>query len=227
MRRSFIGDRFHLAKFSAPIRSRRGDKRLRIGVFESGNNCRRAESGKKWQENSADLNNREHRDHDLWNHWHEHTDGIAFTQSQAAQGASHLVHFLAKFLISEYATRAVFGFRFDCDFVLRWRVGVLIEHVVDDIHFAIDAPNRPGLALAKIDNARVRFVKLDIEIAEHRVPEPSNVGRRSSHQFPIGTERMFLDEALQIGLCDELRRRMPDKFAAKLEFAHVQIVRVL
>jgi hypothetical protein len=31
---------------------------------------------------------------------------------------------------------------------------------------------------------------------------------------------VFLDEALQIGLRDELRRRVPDKFSAKLEFAH-------
>ena len=94
-----------------------------------------------------------------------------------------------------------------------------------DVHFAIDAPTRPWFAAVKIDHTRVRFVKPNIEIVENRVPEPGNVGCRSSHQFPIGTERVFLDEALQIGLRDELRRRVPDKLSAKLEFAHGKIVR--
>ena len=34
---------------------------------------------------------------------------------------------------------------------------------------------------------------------------------------------MLVDEALQIGLREELRRWVPDKFSAKLEFAHASI----
>jgi hypothetical protein len=98
---------------------------------------------------------------------------------------------------------------------------------VNNVHLAIDAPMRPRFALGQIDNMRVRSVKPNIEIAENRVPEPGNVGRRSSHQFPIRAERVFLDEALQIGLRDQLRRRMPHKLSAKLKLAHGEIVRVL
>src|SRR5438270_5521743 len=35
---------------------------------------------------------------------------------------------------------------------------------------------------------------------------------------------MLIDELLQIRLCNELRRRVPDKFAAELKLAHAEIV---
>ena len=42
---------------------------------------------------------------------------------------------------------------------------MFIKQIMDDIHLAIDAPTRPWLALGQIDNIRIRFVKLNTEIA--------------------------------------------------------------
>jgi len=85
----------------------------------------------------------------------------------------------------------------------------------------------PWFALPQIDNLRIGFVKLDIEIMQHRVPKPGDVGCRPSHQLVVGTEPMFIDELLEIRLRNQLGRWMPDKFAAELKLAHAKIVRVL
>jgi hypothetical protein len=66
---------------------------------------------------------------------------------------------------------------------------------------------------------------LNVEIAQHCVPKPGDVGSRFSHQLFVRTELMFIDELLEIGLRNQLPRWVPDKFAAELKFAHAQIVR--
>jgi len=97
---------------------------------------------------------------------------------------------------------------------------------VDDVHFAIDAPVCPWFAVAKIDNTRVRFIKLNFEIAQDRVPEPVDIRRRSAHQFIVRAKSVFLDELPEIGLCDQFRRWTPDKFATEVKLTHVGSVRV-
>ena len=62
----------------------RREKRLCLGVIEPRNNRGSAEAGKEREENSADLNDGEHCNHDLRNHWHEHADGVAFSETEAA-----------------------------------------------------------------------------------------------------------------------------------------------
>ena len=97
------------------------------------------------------------------------------------QRGGHFVYLPAQFFIREGARRAMFDLRLDGETIIDLGAGVFIEHVVDDVHFTIHAPLRPRFALAKIDNVRVRFVKLDTELTEHRVPEPGDVRCRSSH----------------------------------------------
>ena len=96
---------------------------------------------------------------------------------------------------------------------------------MDDVHFAVHAPFRPRFAFTQIDDARVRFVKLNVEIAQNCIPKPGDVGRRSPHQFVVRTEPMLIDELLEIRLRYQLRRWVPDKFAAELKFTHAKIVR--
>src|SRR5437899_12675120 len=94
---------------------------------------------------------------------------------------------------------------------------------------------RPRFAVAKVDNGRVRLVKLNIQIAQHRVPKPCDVSGRSSHQFVVRTELMPIGKLLEIRLRNQLRRWIPDKFArlrrgyggqaAKLKLAHQEILR--
>ena len=91
---------------------------------------------------------------------------------------------------------------------------------MDDVHFAVHAPSRPWFAFGQIDNTRVRFIKLNFEIAQDRVPEPCDIRCRSLHQLIVGTESVFLDELLEVGLCDQFRRRTPDKFATKFKLTH-------
>ena len=43
-----------------------------------------AEAGEEREEDPADLNNREHRDHNLGNHRHKDADGIAFVEAKPA-----------------------------------------------------------------------------------------------------------------------------------------------
>src|SRR6185503_20637441 len=100
------------------------------------------------------------------------------------------------------------------------RAGVFIEHVMDDVHFAVHAPFRPRFAATQIDDSRVRFVKLNVEIMQNAVPKPGDVGRRSSHQFVVRTEPMFIDELLKVRFCNQLRCWPPDEFAPELKFAH-------
>ena len=80
----FVGDCFHRTKFSAAVRPSGGEERLCFGVIQSRHNCRCAESGKKRQKNSADLNDGEHRDDDFRNHRHEHSNGVAFSEPKTA-----------------------------------------------------------------------------------------------------------------------------------------------
>ena len=81
------------------------------------------------------------------------------------------IDLIAQFFVRDRASSSVFGFGFDRRLLVGRRVGVFIEHVVDDVHFAVHAPFRPRLAVAQIDHARVRFVKLNIEIAQNTYPK--------------------------------------------------------
>src|SRR5262249_8571319 len=176
------------------------------------------------QEHSADLNDGEHRDDDFRNHWHEHSDGVAFAEPEAAEGICHAIDLLPQFLVRERTSGSVFSFGFNRRLFVGRRIGVFIEHVVDDVHFAVDAPFCPRFAFAQIDNARVLFVKLNVEIAQNAVPEPGDIGRRSSHQLLVRTESMFLDESLEVRFCNQLRCWPPDEFPAELKLAHQEIL---
>ncbi len=143
-----------------------------------------------------------------------------------AQRRGHHVHLFAQLFISERAGGAFFDFRLDGKAIVDLGAGVFIEHVVHDVHFAADAPARPRFAFTKIDNLRVRSEKLNVEVAQHRVPKPCNVGGRATHQLVVGAELVLVDEALQIRLRDEFRCRVPDKFAAELKLAHRRSVGV-
>jgi hypothetical protein len=81
---------------------------------------------------------------------------------------------------------------------------------------------RPRFAVAKIDYARIRLVKLDVEIVQHRVPKPRNVAGRSPHQLIVRTQPMLIDKLLQIRLRNQFFRWLPDKFAAELKLAHTR-----
>ena len=78
LRSRFVRDRFHRAKLAAPISSSRGEKYFRLGIFESRNDRRCAETREQRQENSADFDNGKHRDNDFWNHRHEHAYRVPF-----------------------------------------------------------------------------------------------------------------------------------------------------
>src|SRR5438132_6880063 len=86
---------------------------------------------------------------------------------------------------------------------------------------------RPRFSLAQIDHLRVRLVKLDTKIAQHRVPKPGDVAGRFLHQLVVRTELMFMDELLEIRLRNQLRRWVPDKFAAELKLAHEEVCVIL
>jgi hypothetical protein len=187
LRRSLICDWFHRAKLPAPMSSIGREERFGLGVVEPRNNRRCSESGKERKKNSANLNDRKHRNHDLGNHWHEDANGVAFAEAEAAQSGRHLVGLLAQLFVGKPACGAVLDFRFDGEAIVDLGTGAFIEHVVDDVHFTAHAPARPWFAFAKIHHARVRLVKSDIEIAQHCVPEPRNIGCRSSHQLVVRT----------------------------------------
>src|SRR5207245_5183154 len=115
-------------------------------------------------------------------------------------------------------------FGFNRQLLIDRRVSVLVEEIVDDVHFAADTPFCPGFAVAKVDNARVRLVKLNIQIAQQRVPKTCDVSGRSSHQFVVRTELMPIGKLLEIRLRNQLRRWIPDKFAAELKLAHAKLM---
>src|SRR5205807_9595786 len=114
--------------------------------------CGSNEARKKWQKNSADLDDREHGDDNFRHHRHEHTDGVAFAKTKTAQGRGYRIHFFAQFFVSERAGGAVFDFRFDGESIVDFAAGIFIEQVVHDVHFAADTPVRPRFALVKSDN---------------------------------------------------------------------------
>jgi hypothetical protein len=55
---------------------------------------------------------------------------------------------IPQFFVGELAGRTVFDFGFDGQLLVDLRVGVFIEQVVNDIHFATHAPARPGFTVA-------------------------------------------------------------------------------
>src|SRR6266480_6005232 len=91
----FIGDWFHRAKFSAAVRSSGSEERFGVSVIQSRHNRPCTETGEERQKNSADLNDGEHRDHDLRNHRHEHTDGVAFAEPETAEGIGYAIDLIA------------------------------------------------------------------------------------------------------------------------------------
>src|SRR5215471_18495729 len=110
LRGGFISDRLHRPKFSAAVAPCRGEERFGIGVIQSRYDCRCAKTGEKGKKNSTDFNDGEHRHYNLWHHWHEHTDGVTFTEPQTTKAIRHPIDFIAQFSVGKRTGSSVFDF---------------------------------------------------------------------------------------------------------------------
>src|SRR4029078_10964820 len=96
----------------------------------------------------------------------------------------------------------------------------LVEAVVDDIEFSADAPARPRNPARKINDALVGLIKLEVELAHYRVPEPFDIFCRPALQFRQGANIVAVHELFYPALRGHCGARTPDDVTAKLELRH-------
>ena len=64
---------------------------------------------------------------------------------------------------------------------------------------------------------RVGCVELDVQVGQHRVPEPGDVGTGAGVQFIVGGDAVAIHEGLQIAGRDPLGVGLPDNLLAEGE----------
>ena len=185
---------FRRHKFPSPVETFAGNQRFRTGIPQARFDGLLAETGEQRQEDAADLADGEHGDDALRIHRHEHADRVALAQSYRAQTIRRLVHLSAQLGVRQRPR--VSGFILVPD----RNLGTVFETTLDDVQLATDAPPRPLDAARQIDDRRVRLVEVDVELLQHRVPKPCDIGDRTLLEFIERPESVPVHEPLQIAL---------------------------
>ena len=123
-----------------------------------------SEAGEQRQEDATDLDDRQHGNHDLRSHWHEHGHNVAFGDTECAQCVGDAIHFTAQFKVGHASALSFFSLPNDGRFRIGGRASVLFQAVVNDVHHAADAPFRPGNAAREVQHPRIGLPEADIQV---------------------------------------------------------------
>ena len=83
---------------------------------------------------------------------------------------------------------------------------------MDDVHAAIHTPDWHFRSFAEIYDLGVRFLKLNAQVRNGRIPEPRNIRSTPLHQLLIGSNSIEVHEGLQVGLSNYRWIRCPHNF---------------
>jgi hypothetical protein len=184
--RCFVGHRFHGHNQASAISAVGGEERLSPRVGQPGDDGPRAVAGEERQDDAADLGDGQQGNGDLRRHGHVKGHAVAFAQTERAQGVGAAIDLSPQFAIGQGARRAFFAFPDQRRAVAGGRAGgPLVNAVVDDVKPPADAPARPLDAGRQIDDPRIGHAEANVEIFQHGVGEPGDVGRRPRHQLVI------------------------------------------
>src|SRR5690606_23694848 len=90
-----------------------------------------------------------------------------------------------------------------------------VEQVVDDVHLPAHTPLRKHRTATQVDDLSVRFIKPDVEVLYHRVPEPGDVVRGTGEQLVVRTDPVLAHEPGEVAACYPLLTWLPDNLLAE------------
>src|SRR5205814_1572302 len=118
------------------------------------------------REDRADLPTGERCDRRLRKHRHEDAHAVAFADAKPTQPGREAIRRLGQLGEAELADRAVLALPSDRGARSQAAGGVAVEGVVNVVVAPADEPVRPGSSFGHVENALVRPVKLEPEVAD-------------------------------------------------------------
>ena len=148
-------------------------------------------------------------------------DVAASTNPSRLSASRRAIHLSRQLAVGEDTARALFGSPSECRGVFARRADPFVEAVVDDVHFAADAPSRPRQTGRGVDDSVVGRGELDAEIGEHRVPEPLRIVDRAPMQLRKILNAVRRHEATELAGGHDICRGSPGKFTMRVQHSHL------
>ena len=101
------------------------------------------------------------------------------------------------------------------------RSHVLVQAVMDNVHFAADAPLGRLNAVRQVNDLGIRLIELDIKRVQNRVPKPGNIICGRAHKLVERAKPVSFIELVPILLSTICARPgTPRNFAAVFKLCH-------
>ena len=151
-------------------------------------------------------------------HRHVDRDDIPLRKSEPAQRARRSIHMSRELAIGEDTAGALFGGPTEGRCVFLRRPDPFVETVMDDVHFAADAPSGPRQTRRGVDDFVVGRRELDAEIAKHRIPEPLGIVDRAPMQLRKIRYAVRRHEATELAGGNNICRRSPREVTMRVQY---------
>ena len=186
-----------------------GQENLHAGVFQPNGDRVGPEAAEDRDPDGPDLRACHHRGDRLREHREEDPDGVARFDAEAAQRSSQPVCFATQVGVGPSPHHTVFALPGDGERLRRRRCPA-VHALVREVHPAAAEPGRPLHSARDVEHLLVRRQEPDAQVADHRVPEPGDVGDGALHACLVCLDPVGAHETRDVGALDVLVGGRPD-----------------
>ena len=205
-----VGHALHLHGLAAAEEAVGGDEERGLAVGQARGHGRRSVAGEDGDDDGAELGQRQHGRDRLGDHGQEDAHARALLDAQPLQGTCQAVGCGVQLGVGQGARRALFALPHHGSLASRGATRALIHGVVGVVIESALEPARPGHPTRQVKRGRVLLVKLQLQVAHGRVPEPRGVGRGPGQQRMVGVDAHGAHEAAQAAALHIAGGRAPD-----------------